>query len=338
MPRFSPLSLILAPALALALVIVAGLVPAPARAGDMVPGLVYALGQKFDKSFNEAAFTGARRFADAAGLRLLEVEPKSAAGFESAVTALVRRGATDIAVIGYYYATPLAGLAQRHLNVRFTLVDAVAPAPNVRAVVFKEQEGAFLCGLLAAMKASSGTVGFVGALDIPLIRRYIAGYRAGARFARTDAEVLVNFVGTTPAAFNDPGTAAEVARSQFQRGAEVTFAGAGVSNLGIFQAAHDTGRLAIGVDSNQNGVFPGTILTSMLKRVDLAVERSFQASHAGTWTSGVVEMGLADGGIDIAIDEANRPLLTPAMLDRLATARRDIVDGRLSVPGGGGEP
>ncbi|MCW2237633.1 BMP family lipoprotein [Azospirillum canadense] len=303
----------------------------PAHAQGFTPGLVYAVGQKFDKSFNEGALAGAERFKAASGVPYLEYLPASTAQFAQAVTSLLRRGVTDLATIGFYYAAPLAMLAPKHPAVRFTLVDAVVEAANVQSVTFKEQEGSFLVGVLAALASQSGTVGFIGALDIPLIRKFIAGFEQGARHARPDATVLVNFVGTTPAAFNDPTTGAEVAKAQFQRGADVVFAGAGVSNFGIFAATNDAGRLAIGVDSNQNHLYPGRILTSMLKRVDLAVESAFQAGRVGRWTPGVRALGLAEGGVDYAVDENNRSLLTPAMLEAVEAARRDIVARRITV-------
>ncbi|WP_372396136.1 BMP family ABC transporter substrate-binding protein [Azospirillum sp. HJ39] len=306
----------------------------PSAAPPFRPGLVYAAGQKFDKSFNEGAFTGAERFTAATGVPVMEYLPASPAQFEQGVAALLRRGATDIAAVGFYYATALARLAPAHPAVRFTLVDAVAEGPNIRCVTFKEQEGAFLVGVLAALASKTGTVGFVGALDIPLIRKFIAGFEQGARHARGDIRVLVNFVGTTPAAFNDPTAGGEVARSQFQRGADVVFAGAGVSNFGIFAAAHDGRRLAIGVDSNQNYLYPGTILTSMLKRVDLAVDSGFRAAQRGSWGAGTVALGLADGGVDYAVDENNRALLTSAMLEAAEAARRGIVAGSIPVADG----
>ncbi|HYD67926.1 BMP family ABC transporter substrate-binding protein [Azospirillum sp.] len=309
-----------------------------ARAADIVPGLIYAVGQKFDKSFNEGAFAGAERFRQATGTPVLEFQPQSPAQFEQAVSALARRGATDIVVIGFYYATPLNDLAPKFPKLRFTIVDAVVDRPNVQSITFKEQEGAFLVGVLAAHASKTGTLGFVGALDIPLIRRFITGYEQGAKHARADARLLVNFVGTTPAAFTDPTTGAEVAKSQFERGADVLFAGAGVSNFGVFAAAKEAGRLAIGVDSNQNHLYPGTILTSMLKRTDLAVERAFLGGRDGTWRPGVRALGLKEGGVDYAVDEHNRPLLTPAMLDAAEAARRAIVDGALVVTDGTGAP
>ena len=302
---------------------------ASARAEGMVPAVVYAVGQKFDKSFNEAAHAGAEAFKAESGLPYLEFQPQSVAEFDRGIAALVRRGATDIAVIGFYYATPLETVAARFPGVRFTLIDAAIDRPNVRSIVFREQEGAFLVGMLAALASKSGKISFIGALDIPLLRRFIVGYQQGARYARPDVSVAVGFVGTTPAAFNDPAAGAEVARSQFESGVDVVFAGAGSSNFGIFQQAADQGRLAIGVDSNQNYLHPGTMLTSMLKRVDTAVTAAFRGGRDGTWRAGPMTMGLAEGGVDYALDHDNAALISPAMRTRVEGARAEIVAGRL---------
>lgn len=319
-------------ALRLAALAVALLIAGPARAADFVPAVIYAVGQKFDKSFNEGALAGAERFKAETGVPFLEFQPQAVTEFERGVGALVRRGATDIAVIGFYYATPLATVAARFPAVRFTLIDAATEArPNVRSVVFREQEGAFLVGMLAALASKTGRIGFVGALDIPLLRRFIGGYEQGARHARPDVAVSVTFVGTTPAAFNDPAAGAEVARGQFDSGVDVVFAGAGSSNFGIFQQAADRGRLAIGVDSNQNALHPGTMLTSMLKRTDLAVLQAFEAGRNGTWTPGPTRLGLAEGGLDYALDQYNDALITPEMRARVEAARADIIAGRIEV-------
>ena len=308
--------------------------PARAQAPAFLPALVYAVGQKFDRSFNESAFAGAERFRGSSGIAPLEFEPRAPAQFEQAVAAFARRGATDIAAVGFYYAAPLAQLAPRFPAIRFTLIDGVVEAANVRSVVWREHEGAFLAGVLAALASRSGTVGFVAALDIPLIRRFTAGFAAGAEHAHPGIGVLVNFVGTTPEAFNDPARAAEVAGAQFDCGADVVFAGAGVSNLGVFQRAVERGRLAIGVDANQNGLHPGTILTSLIKHVDVAVEGAFAEARAGNWRAGLRTFGLAEGGLSLAFDEHNAPLVTAAMRAAVERARAEIVAGRIAVPDG----
>lgn len=320
------------PVLVVLVLLLAAVAPGRAWAAQAVPAVIYAVGQKFDKSFNEGAHAGAERFKAATGTDYLEFEPRTVAEFERGVGALVRRGATDIAVIGFYYATPLRAVAGRFPGVRFTLIDAaVDDLPNVRSVVFREQEGTFLVGMLAALTSQTGKIGFIGALDIPLLRRFIGGYQQGARYARPDVAVSVAFVGTTPAAFNDPAAGAEVARGQFESGVDVVFAGAGSSNFGIFQQAADLHRFAIGVDSNQNALHPGTMLTSMLKRADLAVEQAFQAGRDGSWRPGRHQLGLAEGGLDYAVDQYNRALIPPAVRDRVEAARAAIVAGQIRV-------
>jgi len=303
----------------------------PARAGEILPAVIYAVGQKFDHSFNEGAYGAAESFKRETGIDYLEFQPQTVAEFERGVSALVRRGATDVVAIGYFYATPLERLAARFPAVRFTLIDAESPGANVRSVTYREQEGAYLVGLLAAMASKTHQLGFIGALDIPLIRRYITGFEQGAKAAEPPAQTLVNFVGTTPAAFNDPATGGEVARGLFERGVDVVFAGAGSSNFGIFQQAVDQHKLAIGVDSNQNGLHPGTILTSMLKRVDGAILASWREARAGTWQGGARSIGLAEQGLDYALDQNNQPLISPEMRARVEQARQEIIAGRILI-------
>jgi len=318
-------------AIVILLVLPAGPPAARAQDGTITPGIVYAVGEKFDGSFNEGAYNALEAFAAETGIEYLEFSPANPTEFAQGVERLVRRGADTVICVGFYYAQPLAELAPRHPDVRFTLVDAVAEADNVRSVLFREHEGAFLTGILAAMASETGAIGFVGAIDIPLIRKFITGFEEGARHVDPDIDYFVNFVGTTPAAFNDPTTGNELAVSQIERGADVVFAGAGNSNRGIFQAAIDEGVYAIGVDSNQNGEAPGTILTSMLKRTDIAVRRSLDAAMDGTWEPGAVSLGLAERGVGYALDENNWPLLTPEMIRAVENAMIDIVEGRIRV-------
>lgn len=310
------------------------IMPGRVRAADIVPGVMYAIGEKFDGSFNEGAFRGVEAFRQRSGADYLEYQPDSIADAERGIAALARRGATDITAVGFYYADPVTQLAPTYDTIRFNLIDAVAQGDNVRSITFREQEGCFLTGILAAMASRTGKVGFIGAIDIPLIRRFVAGYSAGAKHARPDVEVIVNFVGTTPAAFNDPTAAGELAKGQFGREVDVVFAGAGNSNMGIFQAAADAKRLAIGVDSNQNGLFPGTVLTSMLKRVDVAVGQTLTDAQEGRWEAGVLSLGLAEDAVGWALDENNVDLITPEMRAAVDAASDDILAGRITVPDG----
>jgi basic membrane protein A and related proteins len=207
----------------------------------------------------------------------------------------------------------------------------VVDLPNVQSIVFKEQEGSYLVGVLAALASKSGKVGFVGGMDIPLISRFQCGYAQGAKAANPSVEVLANMTGTTPAAWNDPGRGGELAKGQFDRGVDVVFAAAGGTGTGVYQAAKDNGKLAIGVDSNQNYLQPGTMLTSMLKRVDVAVYESAKAAKDGTWKAGVTVLGLKEGGVDWALDEHNKSLVTDDMKAKVEAAKADIVSGKVAV-------
>ena len=307
------------------------LLATPVTAGEVVPGLLYDMGGKFDKSFNEAAYNGAEAFKAESGVEYLEFEPATEAQREQALRRMARRGATVIAAIGFAHTSAVETVAAEFPEVKFTLIDGVVEADNVQSVVFKEHEGSFLVGMLAAMATESGKIGFVGGMDVPLIRKFACGYEQGAKHARADAEVIVNMTGNTPAAWNDPTKGGELARSQFDRGADVIFAAAGPTGLGVYQAAKDLGKLAIGVDSNQNHLHPGTMLSSMVKRVDVAIEEAFTDAMNGEWQSGLKVLGLAEDGVGWALDDNNRSLVTAEMEASLGAAQKAIVAGDIKV-------
>jgi basic membrane protein A len=298
------------------------------------PAVIYDIGGKFDKSFNEQAFDGAERFKAETGISFSEFEITSPVQREPVLRNLARRGASVIVAVGFNQAPAITTVAREFPDTKFTVVDAIAEGPNVQSVVMREEEGSYLVGMLAAMASKTGKIGFVGGIDIPLIRRFEIGYAAGARSINPNIETIDNVVGDTPAAWSDPTRGAELARAQFGRGVDVVFAAAGASGLGVCQAAADAGKFAIGVDANQNGLHPGTMLTSMMKRVDNVVDESFKTALAGTWKPGTQSVGLAEGGIDWALDDNNRRLITPEMEQRVRTATADIIAGRIKVPSG----
>lgn len=304
---------------------------AVAQAQDFVPAVIFDMGGKFDKSFNEAAYNGAERFKQEARISYLEFEVTNESQRDQALRRMARRGANVVVAVGFSFATPLEAVANEYPDTRFVIIDAVVDKPNVQSVVFKEHEGSFLVGMAAAMASKTGKVGFIGGMDIPLIRNFAYGYEQGVKYIAPNAEVLVNMTGTTPAAWNDPAKGAELAISQFDRGADVVYAAAGGTGLGVLQAAADRGKLAIGVDSNQNCIQPGHVLTSMLKRVDVAVYEAFKTAMDGSWQPGVRALGLAEQGVDYAVDECNAALLTPEMRAKLDEARQKIVAGELVV-------
>jgi len=198
-------------------------------------------------------------------------------------------------------------------------------------VIFKEHEGSFLVGMAAAMASKTGKVGFIGGMDIPLIRKFALGYVEGAKYVNADIEIYQNMTGTTPSAWNDPTKGGELARSQFDRGADVVYAAAGGTGVGVYQAAKDAGKLAIGVDSNQNYIHPGTMLTSMVKRVDVAVYDAFMSAKNGTWQGGFKILGLAEDGVGFALDEHNRSLISSDMEMEIEAARKNIISGKIAV-------
>lgn len=314
-----------------ALIFTASTLFTPATAQDFSAALIYDLGGKFDRSFNEAAFNGAELFRSETGITYRDFEPTNEAQFEQALRRFARRGTDIIIAVGISYAVPLRNVAREFPDQRFTVIDAEVDAPNVQSILFKEQEGAYLVGMLAAMKTETGTIGFIGGMDIPLIRRFAVGYVEGARRVNPDIKVLQNMVGATGAAWNDPIKGGELARGQYARGADIIFAAAGPTGLGVIQAAADEDRLAIGVDSNQNHIQPGHVLTSMLKRVDLAVYRALTAAKDGTWQPGVTVLGLAEGGVDYAVDENNEALITDDMRAALEAAKSEIIMGEIVV-------
>ncbi len=318
----------------LAAVAVAGLsLFGAANAQDFQAAVVFDMGGKFDKSFNQAAYDGAERFKMETGLSYREFEVTSPTQREQAIRNMARRGSTIIVGIGFAQAAAIETVAKEFPDRKFAIIDMVVDLPNVRSVVFKEHEGSFLVGMAAAMATKTGKIGFIGGMDIPLIRNFAAGYVEGAKYVNPDIEVFQNMTGTTPAAWNNPGKGGELARSQFGRGADIVYAAAGGTGVGVYQAAEDSGNMAIGVDSNQNYLHPGTMLTSMIKRVDVAVFNAFNDARTGNWSAGIQVMGLEQDGVGYAIDEFNRSLISAEMEARIEQARKDIISGKIVVKG-----
>lgn len=290
------------------------------------PAIVYSTGGKFDASFNEAAFRGVERFEAAAGLEVAEFEPRTVDQMTQALKRFAGQGRDPVAAIGFLQMGAVAEAAAEHPDTRFAIVDAVVEAPNVQSIVFREAEGAYVVGVLAALASESGVVGVVGGMDIPLIRRFACGFAQGVKATDPEAEVLFAAAGDTPAAWSDPARGAELARAQIARGADVIMQAAGGTGIGVLQAAADAGALGIGTDSDQNALHPGRMLTSMVKRTDVAVERAFQ-----DWTPGVVSLGLAEDGLDWTLNEHNASLITPEMRTAAETAEAGIVSGEIAV-------
>ncbi len=315
--------------------LVLGLIAAAAMttaawAADIKPAIIYDLGGKFDKSFNEAAYNGAEKFKADTGIDFRDFEIQNDAQREQALRKFAQDGNNPIVVAGFTWAAALDTVAAEFPDTDFAIIDMVVDKPNVRSIVFKEQEGSYLVGVMAAMASQTKKVGFIGGMDVPLIRKFACGYVGGAKSAGA-TEVIQNMTGDTPAAWNDPAKGAEITKSQIAQGADVVYAAAGGTGVGVLQAAADAGKLGIGVDSNQNGMQPGHVLTSMVKRVDVAVYNAFMDEKNDAFTSGINALGLAEGGVDYAMDDNNKSLVNDAMLAAVKEAKDKIISGEIQV-------
>ncbi len=301
-----------------------------AHAQNSNPAVIFDRGGKFDKSFNQASYEGAERFKEETGIEYAEFELQQDAQREQALRRFAERGHNPIVVAGFSNASAMEVVAPEFPDTQFVLIDAVVDQPNVRSVVFNEHEGSYLVGMLAAMASDSGTVGFVGGMDIPLIRKFACGYVQGAKAANPDIVVIQSMTGNTPEAWNSP-VGGEIAKSQIGQGADVVYHAAGGTGVFVLQAAADEGVLGIGVDSNQNWMHPGSVLTSMLKRVDVATYTAMMDGENGTWTPGIQVLGLAEDGVGYAMDENNEALVTADMIAAVEAAKAGIIAGDIEV-------
>ncbi|MGC6484312.1 MAG: BMP family lipoprotein [Candidatus Puniceispirillales bacterium] len=303
-----------------------------AAAADIKPAVVYDMGGKFDKSFNEGVWNGVKKFTDETGIKVMEFEVTNETQREQAIRRMAERGATVVLGVGFAQADAIAKVSAEFPDTQFSIIDVGwLDGPNLRQYVFKEHEGSYIVGVAAAKASKTGKVGFVGGMDIPLISKFACGYVGGVKSVDGSAEVYQNMTGSTPSAWNDPAKGAELTQSQIDRGADVVYHAAGGTGSGVIRAAADAGKLAIGVDSNQNGMAPGSVLTSMLKRVDVAAYETFMDAKNGTFSSGIRVLGLAEGGVDWALDENNASLVTADMKAAVEAAKQDIISGKVSV-------
>ena len=303
-----------------------GLLPLSALAD---PALIFDLGGKFDKSFNEAAYQGAERWKTETGGSYKELEMQSEAMREQALRRLAQSGANPIVMTGFAFGEVLNKVAPDYPDTKFAIIDMVVEQPNVQSVVFTEEQGSYLAGVMAAQASKSGTVGFIGGMDIPLIHKFECGYAQGFKAAKPDGKVIINYTGTTPAAWNDPVKGGELVKAQISQGADVIYAAAGGTGIGVLQAAADAGILSVGVDSNQNHLHPGKVLTSMVKGVDNSVYEAFKAG--ADLQPGVKVMDLKSGGVSVALDDNNKPLVTPEMTAAVEAATKGIEDGSIKI-------
>ena len=294
------------------------------------PAVIYDLGGKFDKSFNEAAYDGAERWKKETGGTYHDIEIQAEAQREQAVRKFAEAGYSPIVVTGFSFADTLNKVAPDFPKIHFVQIDDVVNQPNVESVVYKSNDASYLAGVLAAKTSKTGKVGFVGGMDIPLIHAFFCGYKEGFMATDKNGQVFENYTGTTATAWNDPTTAGELAKADFDKGADIVYAAAGASGTGVIQAAKDAGKMSIGVDSDQNYMAPGSVLTSVLKRVDNTVYDAFKAGDAG-FKAGVQDLGIAEGGVGLAMDQYNKSMVSPDAQAAVDAATKGIADGSIKV-------
>jgi basic membrane protein A and related proteins len=307
--------------------------------GKILVGIVFDIGGKDDRSFNAAAWEGVRRAARDFPIVLRDIEPGNPTSIEPAMRAFAERGYDLIIGVGFAQAPIMEVVAKDYPNMNFAIVDGASELPNVASLVFKEHQGSYLVGMIAARASKTGVIGFVGGMDIPLIHRFETGYEEGARAVNPNIRVIDNYVGVTDAAWNNPGKGKELALSRIGKGADVIFTAAGNSGLGAFDAVEQAGRdpqghanrFVIGVDSNQNMVKPGFVLTSMVKRVDNAVYQIVEDVVNKRFKGGFHVYGLEADGVAYALDDYNRALIPPDVLKEVEAAKQKIISGEIQV-------
>ena len=317
-----------------------------AQSGKIKVGIVFDIGGKNDRSFNAAAWEGVKRARKDLDIELRDVEPGNPTSIEPAMRAFAEKGYDLIIGVGFAQGPIMQKVATDYPNIKFAIIDGVifeadgkTPKQNVASLVFREHEGSYLVGMIAAAKSKTGVLGFVGGMDIPLIHRFETGYEEGARAVNPNIKVIDNYCGVTDGAWNNPGKGKELALSQIGQGADVIFTAAGNSGLGAFDAVEQYGRnekgeankFVIGVDSNQNGVKPGFVLTSMVKRVDIAVYDVVKEVLEGKFNGGFHVFGLDKDGVAYALDDFNKALVPPDVLEKVEEAKRKIVAGEIKV-------
>ncbi len=313
---------------------------------DINVGIVFDIGGKNDRSFNAAAWEGVKRAEKDLNICLYDVEPGNPTSIEPAMRAFAERNFDLIIGIGFAQGPIMQKVALDYPEIKFAIVDGVifeadgkTPKQNVASLVFREHEGSFLVGMIAAAKSKTGVLGFIGGMDIPLIHKFETGYEEGARYVNPNIRVIDNYVGVTDSAWNNPGKGKELALNQIEKGADVIFTAAGNSGLGAFDAVEQYGKNAqgeankfvIGVDSNQNCVKPGFVLTSMVKRVDNAVYDVIKEIIDGNFKGGFHVFGLDKDGVAYAMDENNTAIIPVDVIQKTEEARAKIVSGEIKV-------
>jgi basic membrane protein A len=314
---------------------------APA-AGALRLGIVFDVGGRGDKSFNDGAYLGAMRAKNELGATVQYIEPGESSDREAGIRLMAAENMDLVTAVGFIFTDDINLLAKEYPNVRFADVDyavgtdaqgnPIPPPPNVAALRFREEEGSFLVGAIAGLVTKTKTVGFVGGMNVPLINKFDAGFQAGVKQVCPTCRIIAQYAGVTPDAFRNPGKGKEIAFSQYQQGADIIYHASGSTGLGVFEAARSAGKLAIGVDADQYAEAPGFILTSMVKRIDVALFDAAKRVKDGTFAGGIYDYGLAQDGVGYVYDANNRGLIPDSVVARVEALKKEVIAGRIVVP------
>ena len=295
-------------------------------------GLIYDVTGRGDLSFCDAAYAGAKKAKDEWGFKLTEVTPSLSTDTELTLRRLAKLKYDLIIGVGFLFQEPMNRVAGDFPEVKFALIDAIIEQPNVASLTYRAHEGTFLAGVISALKTETKQIGFIGGMKVPLVEAFEIGYRAGIKATNPDLELVADYVGVTPQAFNDPAKAKELALSQYSRGIDIILAAAGASGLGVLEAAKATEKSIIWVDSNGNDLAPGLVLTSVIKGVEISVYETIKSVQEGNFSGGLKDYGLKEGGVEYIVDNVNRDLLSDEILEQVEAFKAKIIAGDIVVP------
>lgn len=295
-------------------------------------GLIYDVTGRGDLSFCDAAYAGAKKAEDEWGFKLTEVTPSQSTDSELTLRRLAKLKYDLIIGVGFLFQEPMKRVAADFPNVKFALIDAIIEQPNVASLTYRAHEGTYLAGVMAALKTETKQIGFIGGMKVPLVEAFEIGFHAGMKAANPDVELVADYVGVTPQAFNDPAKAKELALAQYNRGVDIILAAAGASGLGVLEAAKAKDKLIIWVDSNGNHLAPGLVLTSVIKGVEMSVYETIKSVQEGNFSGGLKDYGLKKGGVEYIVDDVNRELLSDEILKQIEAFKAKIIAGDIVVP------
>lgn len=318
----------------------------PTKQSSCKVGIVFDVGGRGDKSFNDSAYLGLQKALKELPIDGRYLEPGEGADREAALRLLAAQNYDLVISVGFIFSDDLRGVARDYPNLKFAGIDyalavddkgnPIPPPENISALKFREDEGSYLAGALSALQSESGKIGFVGGMEIPLIKRFEDGYRQGAEAINPQVKLVSNYAGVNSAAFKDPGKGKELATGQFANGVDIIYHASGATGLGVFEAARQFGKLAIGVDSDQAYEAPDQVLASMVKRVDVAVYKIIQECTQDKIQNGVRHFGLKEGGVDLIFNPKLKNRVSPEKMARLEQLRKELIDGKRTLEGANG--